>query len=151
VRQRAEAWLRTAGDAPAAPDQVPERNAQTTTRPTTTGGATTARPPAQPPANRPANTSGAPTQPASIPTVGTYFVQLGAFAEVERAVSLYEEVTTQGVEVRIVRVEGSRFLHVRLGRFVERADAVQELERLAEAGITAALVRDERAESLVRE
>ena len=151
VRQRAEAWLRTAGDAPAAPDQVPARDAQTTTRPTTTGGATTTRPPAQPPANRPANTGGAPTQPASLPTVGAYFVQLGAFAEVERAVSLYEEVAAQGVEVRIVRVEGSRFLHVRFGRFVERADAVQELERLAEMGITAALVRDERAESLVRE
>jgi cell division protein FtsN len=77
-------------------------------------------------------------------------VQLGAFAEETRAVALFEEMRSAGIDVRIVRVEGSRFLHVRLGRFVERAAAAAELERLTTSGISAALVRDERSEQLVR-
>ena len=58
----------------------------------------------------------------------------------------YEEVRVQGVDVRIVRVEGSQFTHVRVGRFADRSTAIGVLESLAEQGIRAALVRDERAE-----
>ena len=76
----------------------------------------------------------------------TYQVQLGAFADRDRAVALYEEVRVQGVDVRIVRVEGSQFTHVRVGRFADRSTAIGVLESLAEQGIRAALVRDERAE-----
>ena len=75
-----------------------------------------------------------------------YQVQLGAFADRDRAVALYEEVRVQGVDVRIVRVEGSQFTHVRVGRFADRSTATGVLESLAEQGIRAALVRDERAE-----
>jgi cell division protein FtsN len=82
---------------------------------------------------------------------GEYYVQLGAFAEETRARALHEEVRAADLDVRIVRVEGSRFFHVRYGRFAERADAVEELERLAAAGISAALVRDVRAELPVRD
>lgn len=158
VRQRAESWLRAAGPAPAPPqDAPPSRTAEPS--PQAEDGAAD-RPAATPPPARetgPAIESPAGTAtgamagtPAAPPAAGAYFVQLGAFAEEERAMALFEEVSAQGIDVRIVRVDGSRFLHVRFGRFVERAAAARELERLAEAGINAALVRDERAEVLVR-
>ena len=75
-----------------------------------------------------------------------YYVQLGAFAEEERALALFEEVRAGGIDVRVVHVEGSRFTHVRVGRFAERAAAVALLEELTEQGISAALVRDDRPE-----
>lgn len=82
---------------------------------------------------------------------GGYSVQLGAFAEVERARGLYESVRAEGVEARIVRVEGSNFTHVRVGSFAQRADAVELLEDLNRMGISAALVRDARPERPVGE
>lgn len=78
--------------------------------------------------------------------VMNYFVQLGAFADDERALKLYEEVVARGIDVRVVRVEGSQFTHVRVGRFAERSAAVELLEELTAQGIRAALVRDDRAE-----
>lgn len=140
VRRQADAWLRAAGPAPPPPDAPPaasERPADAVARPPAAQGPRSTTPPAT------------PSEPA--PAAGNYYVQLGAFAEEDRALSLYEEVRAAGFEVRIVRVEGSRFLHVRFGRFVERADAADALERLGEAGVSAALVRDERAEVLVRQ
>lgn len=83
--------------------------------------------------------------------VMNYYVQLGAFADEERAFALFEEVQEAGVEVRVVRVEGSLFTHVRVGRFVEREDAVDKLDELTAAGIGAALVRDDRAEETIRD
>lgn len=136
ARKAAEAWLRAAGPVPPPPD-APAGAAAATTNPAAEGRA-------PPPAEENAGAEDVP------PSVGDYFVQLGAFAEEERAMALYEEVREAGVEVRVVRVVGSRFLHVRFGRFVERADAVEQLERLTAAGISAALVRDARAEELVR-
>ena len=136
AREEAEAWLRAAGPAPPPPDAP--AGAATSTRNALAEGR------APPPAEETPQAEDAP------PAVGTYFVQLGAFAEEERALALYQEVREIGIDVRVVRVVGSGFLHVRFGRFVERADAVEELERLAAAGINAALVRDERAEELVR-
>ncbi|MGB1779070.1 MAG: SPOR domain-containing protein, partial [Longimicrobiales bacterium] len=52
----------------------------------------------------------------------------------------------RGIDVRVVRVEGSQFTHVRVGRFAERSAAVELLEELTAQGIRAALVRDDRAE-----
>lgn len=78
--------------------------------------------------------------------VMNYFVQLGAFADDERAFALYNEVLARDVDVRVVRVEGSQFTHVRVGRFAERSAAVELLEELTAQGIRAALVRDDRAE-----
>ena len=76
-----------------------------------------------------------------------YSVQLGAFGGDERAFALAREAAEQGVEVRVVRVEGSRFTHVRVGRFSDRAAAVELLEALTARGISAALVRDDRPET----
>ena len=77
---------------------------------------------------------------------GGYSVQLGAFAEVERARSLYESVRAEGVDARIVQVEGSNFTHVRVGSFIQRADAGGLREDLNAMGISAGLVRDARPE-----
>jgi cell division protein FtsN len=55
-----------------------------------------------------------------------------------------------GLAARLVRVEGSGFLHVRIGRFETRAEASQQLQRVTGLGYTAAIVRDDRAEELVR-
>ncbi len=136
TREEAEAWLRAAGPSPPPPD-APSGAAAATTNPA---------------AEERATLSGEekPGAEGASPSVGNYFVQLGAFTEGERAIALYEEVREAAVEVRVVRVVGSRFFHVRFGRFVERADAVEELERLTAAGISAALVRDGRAEEVVR-
>jgi cell division protein FtsN len=79
-----------------------------------------------------------------------YFVQLGAFGEEERAFALAEEAAGKGVDVRVVRVEGSRFTHVRVGRFADRAAAVELLDALTAQGINAALVRDDRPETPIR-
>jgi cell division septation protein DedD len=83
-------------------------------------------------------------------TSGQYSVQLGAFADGARAFALLEEVRGAGIEARIVRVAGSRFVHVRVGRFEARPDAAQQLDALTRLGISAAIVRDERAEQAVR-
>jgi cell division septation protein DedD len=158
ARQSAEAWLADAGPVPPAGD--------TPTRATATAGVTTAPsagrdepaagdvPEEAPPAEVIATDTsvGDPEPdagdrpPAEGEVVMNYYVQLGAFAEEERAVSLSEEVREQGVDVRVVRVEGSRFTHVRVGRFADRAAAVELLEELTAQGISAALVRDDRAE-----
>jgi len=87
---------------------------------------------------------------ADVVAVSNYYVQLGAFAAEARAFALYDEVLDAGVDVRVVRVEGSRFTHVRVGRFADREGAVDRLEELTAAGINAALVRDDREEEVVR-
>jgi cell division septation protein DedD len=79
-----------------------------------------------------------------------YFVQLGAFADEDRAMSLFDELSGAGVDVRVVRVEGSRFTHVRVGRFAQRESAVEVLDELTRQGVSAALVRDDRPERLLR-
>ena len=79
-----------------------------------------------------------------------YYVQLGAFGDQERAFAVYTQAREAGVDVRVVRVEGSNFTHVRVGRFAERTAAVDLLEQLTARGISAALVRDDRAERVVR-
>jgi cell division septation protein DedD len=157
VSREAETWLRAAGPAPA-PPSADVRGAPTAQAPATARAPVTGREPSAradrpaPPTVRDPVPDDAPERPPESRTepAGTYFVQLGAFAEETRAVALFEEMRSAGIDVRIVRVEGSRFLHVRLGRFVERAAAAAELERLTTSGISAALVRDERSEQLVR-
>lgn len=79
-----------------------------------------------------------------------YFVQLGAFADAERAFALYDSVRAEGIEVRVVRVEGSQFTHVRVGRFAARSTAAELRDELTRQGIDAALVHDERPESRIR-
>lgn len=128
------AWMADAGPLP---DAVERPRATSEDRPVS--GAT-------PPTNRGQPASPAGAQPGAAATPGGYSVQLGAFAELGLARSLYDSVRTQGVDARIVRVEGSNFTHVRVGSFVQRASAVELLDELTSMGISAALVRDERPE-----
>ena len=80
-----------------------------------------------------------------------YYVQLGAFGEEGRALVLFEEVKAAGIDVRVVRVDGSQFTHVRIGRFADRSGAADLLEALAAQGVNAALVRDDRPELRIRD
>jgi cell division protein FtsN len=77
-------------------------------------------------------------------------VQFGAFTEEDRAFALHQELITEGLAARLVRVAGSGFLHVRIGRFSNRAEASTQLQQVTARGFTAAIVRDDRAEEVVR-
>lgn len=152
ARERGQAWIADAGPLPPPGDQPIRVTAEVATDDPVS-------PPSNPDAvaeraNRVVQAGDPPDDPATDeaadPTMN-YFVQLGAFADDERAFSLYEDVRAQDVDVRVVSVEGSRFTHVRVGRFSDRSAAVDLLEELTARGISAALVRDDRAERLIRD
>lgn len=136
--ERGRAWMADAGPVPP-PADTPARTADPGERPS---DAAAERPP---PAAQ-----DTPDRRAAAANL-LYSVQLGAFAEEDRAMAVYESARGEGVDVRMVRVQGSPFTHVRLGRFAQRAEAVEVLEELTGMGISAALVRDDRPEEPVRE
>lgn len=133
-RREAEAWLQSAGAAPAS---------------TTTASAPTSAP--QPPdgAAPPADTTPPFRPPRAEAAPEIWFVQFGAFADEGRAFALHEELVDAGLAARLVRVQGSAFLHVRIGRFTTREDANRQLEQVAARGYSASIVRDERPETMV--
>jgi cell division septation protein DedD len=152
AREAAEDWLADAGPVPPPGDTPTRASPEAAAADTEAPGRAEERredpPPGDPPVERRAEVEDNP--PSTEPTTN-YYVQLGAFAEEERAVALYEEVRERGIDVRVVRVEGSRFTHVRVGRFANREDAVSLLEDLTAEGVGAALVRDDRVERPVRD
>ncbi|NNF12395.1 MAG: hypothetical protein HKN72_04195 [Gemmatimonadetes bacterium] len=125
--EQGRAWMADPGPLPAAEQRARQPSAVTPRTPAPT-------PPAE------------ATERRATAQGGSYSVQLGAFAELERARTLYDSVGAEGVEARIVQVEGSNFTHVRVGSFAQRASAVELLDELTRMGISAALVRDERPE-----
>lgn len=151
ARTAAAAWMADAGPVPPAGD-TPTRASGGEPGRAVEGAAAGAAAVEDPPA-RPA---GAEETPAASPEAAAgppmnYFVQLGAFGEEERALALADEAIAQGVDARVVHVEGSRFTHVRVGRFADRAAAVELLEALTARGMSAALVRDDRPETPIRD
>jgi len=134
---RARGWMADAGPLPPPGDAARRSAVGEEARPDEQ------TPPDEAPESDPEAEEGASDVPMN------YSVQLGAFGERERARALYDSVRGEGVDVRIVRVEGSPFTHVRVGRFAERSAAVELLEELTAMGINAALVRDERPEEPV--
>ena len=148
ARERAAAWLADAGPVPP-PGDTPTRAVGVTDDPAPTP-VRVVRPGEDPPTRAAPPSSGERrAEPDPSPSGGppmNYYVQLGAFADEERAFSLYDEMQGAGVDVRVVHVEGSRFTHVRVGRFAQREAAVELLDQLAGRGINAALVRDDRPE-----
>jgi cell division protein FtsN len=92
--------------------------------------------------------SGRPPAPADV--VLDWSVQFGAFSDQERAFSLQRDLVSAGLAARLVRVEGSGFLHVRIGRYATREEAARQLDELTRQGYAAAIVRDDRAEEVVR-
>ena len=83
-------------------------------------------------------------------TAGDVVFSFGAFTDEDRAFALQQDLVGVGLAARLVRVAGSRFLHVRIGRFATRAEASTQLEQVSRQGFTAAIVRDDRAEEVVR-
>jgi cell division septation protein DedD len=81
---------------------------------------------------------------------GRYAVQLGAFLDEFRAGALLERATEAGLGVRLVRVRGSRLLHVRVGLFDSSAQAGVAFQSVTALGFTAAVVRDARNEEPIR-
>jgi cell division septation protein DedD len=143
VRPEAEAWLRSAGTLPPATEAA---RPPVSSPPTAGAGAaqpadTTPLPPIRPATPRP---------PAPADAVLSWSVQFGAFTDEDRAFALHQELVAAGLAARLVRVEGSGFLHVRIGRFETRPEASQQLQRVTAQGYTAAIIRDDRAEELVR-
>ena len=82
---------------------------------------------------------------------GRYTVQLGAFLEESRAEALRARAAEAGLDVRLVRVEGSRLTHVRVGRFDSSAQAGVSFQSVTALGFTAAVVRDALREEPVGE
>jgi len=146
-RSQAETWMRSAGPPPAAP----VAGGLATTAAAGTGGgqplpSAAAAAPSDPSTIRPS--AGRPPAPADV--VLDWSVQFGAFSDEQRAFSLQRDLVSAGLAARLVRVEGSGFLHVRLGRYGTREEAARQLEDLTRQGYAAAIVRDDRAEEVVR-
>jgi cell division septation protein DedD len=98
---------------------------------------------ATPPASRPDDRPSASTPPASTGGAALrWTVQLGAFASVERATGLRDELAAAGVEVRLVSVPGTRLIHVRTGRFASQPQAERVRQRLTGRGLVATVAAD---------
>jgi cell division protein FtsN len=151
-RSEAEAWLQGAGAAPTSTTTASAPTPAPQSAPTGTGtGAppATGNPAAAPPAAAAADTTPPFRPPRAEAAPEIWFVQFGAFADEGRAFALHEELVDAGLAARLVRVQGSAFLHVRIGRFTTREDANRQLEQVAARGYSASIVRDERPETLV--
>lgn len=79
-------------------------------------------------------------------TPGAFTVQLGAFSTRERAGTLAELAAEEGLEVRIVQVEGSDLFRVRTGAFTSRTAADREVERIRALGLDALVSSDRERE-----
>jgi len=145
VVREAETWLAGAGPAPDPPlvdvDPVQPRPMAE-------------QPPVQPDPTTAVVSPTEPTQtdpmPAAVQDGPRFSVQLGAFANDDRARALYQRAVGEGLEPRMVRVEGTRLLHVRVGLFDSAALAGELLRRVGGMGFVAALVRDANTEERIR-
>lgn len=146
-RQQAEAWLSAAGPAPPREGgaQAPAAGAGTAAASAGGAPAATGRDSAtaviRPSTGRP---------PAPAETVLDWSVQFGAFSDEDRAFDLHRDLVAAGLAARLVRVQGSVFVHVRLGRFATREEASRQLEEVTRRGFSASVVRDDRPEEVVR-
>jgi len=91
----------------------------------------------------PAPGASTPPAPASaaVPAGEAYSVQVGAFAEEERASIVQRALAEAGVEATVQRVDGEPVLYrVRTASFPTLGDAHAQAERLATLGYTAIVV-----------
>ena len=79
-----------------------------------------------------------------------YSVQLGAFANEDRARALFRRAVDLGLEARLVHVPETQLLHVRVGLFDAASAASELLRRVGEMGFVAAMVRDAHREEPIR-
>lgn len=138
-----------AGRDPAAPVTPPDPEVRTS--PDTAQGATPptpATPPSVPPTTTPTPPAApAPTDPA--PMAGNHTLQFGAFSGVERARAVAAELRMAGLEVRVVRVEGSPLYRVRGEAFPDRDAADARARALRERGFELLVSSDRDRETRV--
>jgi hypothetical protein len=141
VRGRAEAWLQGAGQAPPPlpPAVADSAEAADSARAVRAAAAAAAK-----------RALAAKRAAAQSVGRGDYAVQLGAFGDVERARLLANRARKAGLEVRIVRVRGSRLVRVRTGRFDSADSAHNLLTRVGRLGFGAAVVGNAQKEERVR-
>ena len=146
VREQAEAWMARASRAGPPPVlrliEAEENDDQQT-----------ADPPLEESIAEPIPTVPAASRDSAAPALssdGRYAVQLGAFLNESRAGALLERATEAGLDVRLVRMEGSRLMHVRVGRFDSSAQASVSFQSVTTLGFTAAVVRDAQKEEPAR-
>ena len=81
--------------------------------------------------------------PVPVPSrAGSWTVQLGAFASLDRARALREEIGAGHLDARIVLVPPSRLIRVRTGRFQSKARAEGLRSALAARGLEATVYGD---------
>jgi len=76
------------------------------------------------------------------PDVAPYAVQLGAFSTVERADELARRLRAEGLQIRIVRTDGSDLYRVRLGGFRTREAASDRAVGIRDMGFEATVSSD---------
>lgn len=92
-----------------------------------------------------------PREPAATPAAsGRFAVQVGAFSREDGARTLAARVEGEGLEARLVRVQGSGLIRVRVGRFGDAAEARATEARLRRLGFETAVVGDVPAEVPIR-
>jgi len=74
--------------------------------------------------------------------LGRYAIQVGAFSNNDRAISLANKLSNKGFEVRVVGIRGTTLIRVRIGLFEERTQASKLMQNLIEIGQAATLVDD---------
>jgi len=93
---------------------------------------------------------GEATPPLVVPDgVGAMSVQVGAFRNLDGALSLAGRIRDAGYQPRVVRVPGRDLIRVRLGRFEDRAGAEELKRALERAGFEATIVVDADSEERV--
>jgi cell division septation protein DedD len=76
------------------------------------------------------------------PELAPYAVQLGAFSTAERAEDLVRQLRAEGLQVRIVRTDGSDLFRVRLGGFRTRDAASDRAVGIRDMGFEATISSD---------
>jgi len=104
--------------------------------------------PDPPPVSPPADDVVSPA-PLDRTETDPFTIQLGAFATEQRALSVMLEARSEGLEPRLVQVEGSELLRVRLERFVTREEAEARAAVLRELGFQAVVSSDRALEEEV--
>ncbi len=146
VREQAEAWMARASMAGPPPVlRLVEAEESEDQR--------TADPPLEESIAELTPTVPAPSRDSTAPALSSgarYAVQLGAFLDESRARALLERATEAGLDVRSVRVEGSRLMHVRVGLFDSSSQASLSFQSVTAIGFIAVIVSDAQNEEPAR-
>lgn len=93
--------------------------------------------------------TGRPSDPILTENRGAISIQLGAFRNLDGALSLKGNLEAAGFEARVVKLRGNDLFRVRVGRFEVRGEADQLRRRLEDAGFESTIVTDAEAEERI--